>query len=424
MPLIATGLNHRSADVELRERVSFTPDVLPDALSDLVSLPQVEEGLIVSTCNRTDIYTVGGQPDDIRGWVAQFRRVPRHDFTTHSYTKEGEAAAQHALRVACGLDSMVLGETQILGQMKHAWQLAQRGGVLGPVLERLFQHAFGTAKVVRHSTALGAGQVSVASSAARIAGEIFGSLKNLNVLVLGAGDTAELMVRYLLGLGQPRITIANRSLDRAQKLAREYDAAACSLDALPQFLGAADIIVGCMTIDHPYLARAQLKSAFTTRKRKPVLMLDLGVPRNFATDVAADPDVFLYGVDDLQSRVDAGTASREAAAVEAERIVDARTREFAQWLASRELDLGLSQLESTWKGELAILNQRALARLQAGDDPAEVLQRLQNNTLQRLLHQPRRHVREMPAEQRGRAVQNIQRAFRLDSVDDDSPPHS
>ncbi len=424
MPLIATGLNHRSADVELRERVSFAPDVLPDALSDLVALPQVEEGLIVSTCNRTDIYTVGGQPADIREWVARTRRVTTQDFAQHCYIKEGEAAAHHALRVACGLDSMVLGETQILGQMKDAWHMAQSGGVLGPVLERLFQHAFGTAKVVRHSTALGAGQVSVASSAARIAGEIFGSLKNLNVLILGAGDTAELMVRYLLGLGQPRITIANRSLDRAQKLAQEYDAAACSLDALPQFLGAADIVVGCVTIDHPIITRQHLKTAFATRKRKPVLMLDLGVPRNFATDVAKDQDVFLYGVDDLQSRVDAGTAGREAAAVEAERIVDARTREFALWLSSRQLDLGLSRLEAAWREDLSTLNQRALARLQAGDDPAEVLQRLQNSTLQRLLHQPRRHIREIPAEQRGRAVQSIQRAFQLDDKDNDPSSHS
>lgn len=420
MPLIATGLNHRSADVDLRERVSFTPDVLPGALSDLVALPTVEEGLIVSTCNRTDIYTVGGQADEIRDWVARSRRVTTQDFAAHSYTKEGDAAAHHALRVACGLDSMVLGETQILGQMKDAWQLAQNGGVLGPVLERLFQHAFGTAKVVRHSTALGAGQVSVASSAARIASEIFGDLKNLNVLVLGAGDTAELMVRYLLGLGQPRMTIANRSIDRAQKLAREYDAAACSLDALPQFLGAADIVVGCVTVDRPMLAREQLKPAFASRKRKPVLMLDLGVPRNFATDVAKDADVFLYGVDDLQSRVDAGTASREAAAVDAERIVDARTREFAQWLSSRELDLGLSSLETSWRDYLDALNQRALARLQAGDDPTEVLRRLQNSTVQRLLHEPRRHIRQMPAEQRGRAVQNIKRAFQSPPTDDDS----
>ncbi len=423
MPLIATGLNHRSADVELRERVSFSPDALPEALSELVTLPRVEEGLIVSTCNRTDIYTVGGQPEEIREWVARTRRVAARDFAAHSYVKEGDAAAHHALRVACGLDSMVLGETQILGQMKDAWQLARKGGVLGPVLERLFQHAFGTAKVVRHSTALGAGQVSVASSAARIAGEIFGSLKNLNVLVLGAGDTAELMVRYLLGLGQPRITIANRSLDRAQQLARQYDAAACSLDAVHQFVGAADVIVGCITIDRPFLSRRELKAATGSRKRKPVLMLDLGVPRNFATDVAEDPDVFLYGVDDLQSRVDAGTAGREAAATEAERIVDARTREFAQWLSSRQLDLGLSSLELSWREHLNDLNQRALARLQAGDDPADVLQRLQNNTLQRLLHEPRRHIREMPAEQRGRAVQSIQRVFRLDD-NDDTPPHS
>lgn len=413
-PLLATGLNHRSADIRLREKASFTPDVLPDALSDLVSQPQIQEGLIVSTCNRTDIYTVGGEAEQVREWMSRHRQIPGDQIAEHSYSKQGNDAAQHALRVACGLDSMVLGETQILGQMKSAWQLARTGGALGPVLERLFQHAFGTAKVVRHSTALGAGQVSVASSAARIASEIFGDLKNRDVLVLGAGETAELMVRYLIGLQQPRVTIANRSLDRAQRLSREFGAAACDLDAIERYLSSADVIVGCLAIEQPLLALADLKKAFSGRKRKPVLMLDLGVPRNFDTDVSKNSDVFLYGVDDLQMRVEAGAASREAAASDAERIVSARTREFEQWMSSRALDIGLTELEKTWRGDLSALSERALARIRAGDSAEDTLHRLQNSIIQRLLHAPRSFVRELPTEERGRTVQDIHRVFQVD----------
>lgn len=422
MPLIATGLNHRTADVSLREQVAFTADTLPAALADLVEQPQVEEGVIVSTCNRTDIYTVGGDPQHIREWMAQRCRVDSSALRAHGYIKLGDAAAQHALRVACGLDSLVLGETQIFGQMKHAWRQARELGMVGPVLERLFQHAFGTAKVVRHTTALGAGQVSVASSAARIAAEIFGDLRERDVLIIGAGETAELMARYLANLGQPRITIVNRNIARAQRLASAHGAAACELDALPRFLGVADIIVGCVAVDQPVLERAQLRKAFVSRKRKPVLMLDLGVPRNFRADVADDPDVFLYGVDDLQSRVDAGSAGRTAAAQDAERIVEARTRAFGLWLHSRELDLGLTELESRWRTHGDELVARARARLAAGDDPATVLETLHNRMLQRVLHAPRRHLRELPAEQRSRAVQDLHRLFALDRDSGDEPP--
>ena len=418
VPLLATGLNHRSASIDLRERAAFAPELLPAALEDLVAQPSIEEGLIVSTCNRTEIYTVGGHPEQLSQWLERQRQLPASELAVHSYSKTGSAAAQHALRVACGLDSLVLGEPQILGQMKVSWQAAREQGTLGPVLERLFQHAFGTAKLVRSATALGAGQVSVAAVAARIAEEIFGSLEGMDVLLIGAGETAELMARYIHGLGKPRLTICNRNTNRAQALAERFSAAACPLPALPQFLASADVVVGCVTADRPLLDAAALRTAFQRRRRKPVLFLDLGVPRNFHPEIAKDEDVFLYGVDDLQSRVEAGAAGREAAAADAERIVDNRTEEFAHWLLSRELDLGLTQVEQAWSESLAPLSQKALSRLAAGDAPEEVLRRLQYNVLQRLLHAPRRHVRELPAEQRARAVSALQRALNLG----DTPP--
>lgn len=417
MPLLATGLNHRSAHIDLREQAAFQQDTLPAALDDLLSQPNVQEGLIVSTCNRTEIYTFGGAPEQIHDWVARQRGLALADLRQHSYVKLDTDAAEHALRVACGLDSLVLGEPQILGQMKQAWQHARRGGALGPVLERLFQHAFGTAKVVRHATALGAGQVSVAACAARIASEIFGSLRGRDVLIIGAGETAELMARYLADNGRPRMTIANRTQPRAQALAQEFNGASCGLDALPQFVGVADVIVGCAALDQPILDAQRLRAAIGRRKRKPVLMLDLGVPRNFAEDVASSEDVFLYGVDDLQSRVDVGAAGRAAAAEEASRIVTARSEEFSSWLQSRELDLGLTTLEQRWQNELAVLQTRALARLQAGDDPQAVLERMQHAAIRRLLHAPRRHVRELPQELRGRAVNQLQSMFDLPPVD-------
>lgn len=423
VPIIATGLNHRSAGIDLRERAAFAPELLPAALSDLRAQPAVEEGLIVSTCNRTEIYTVGGDPAQLQDWIARQRDLPREAINRHSYVKTDAAAASHALRVACGLDSLVLGEPQILGQMKSAWQLARERGALGPVLERLFQHAFGTAKVVRHATALGAGQVSVASCAARIASEIFGTLAGKDVLILGAGETAALMARYLGDMGEPRLTIANRRLERAQHLARTFDAAACPLEAFPRFLASADVVVGALTTEQPLVTPALLRQAFAGRRRKPVLMLDLGVPRNFDADVARDEDVFLYGVDDLQSRVERGAAQRASAADAAERIVSARTAEFTRWLQGREIDLGLAGLEQQWHGDLADLRERALARLDAGADPRAVLDRLQYNAIRRLLHSPRRHLRGLPEAERAAAVRALARAFAADdnAPDDDTP---
>ena len=324
MSLVVVGINHRTAPVEVRERVVFEPARIPEALQQLRNLPDVHETVIVSTCNRTELYCVAenlGQAE-LGEWLQRYHGlgVSLH----HSlYHHDEDKAVTHAFSVASGLDSMVLGEPQSLGQLKDAFRVAQEAGPTGPVLKRLFQSAFSVAKRVRTETKIGANAVSVASAAVAMARTVFASFDNRTALLVGAGETVALAARHLYADGLRRMIIANRSVDRARELAAEFHGFAIGLDEIPNHLKEADIVVASTAAPHSIITRQMTEQALRARRRKPMFMVDIAVPRDIEPQVAELPDVYLYSVDDLEQMIDDNRRAREGEARRAGVIVDA-----------------------------------------------------------------------------------------------------
>src|SRR5690606_8897808 len=302
--LFVLGINHQTAPVSLRERVAFAADAVPVALAALRGLPQVREAALLSTCNRTEVYAVA---DDegvaLADWLAT-HPADTADVHAYLYRHTDADAVRHLFRVATGLDSLVLGEPQILGQVKHAWAAARAAGTLGSQLDGLFQHTFTTAKRARTDPRIGANPVSVASTAVRLAQESFARLEDSTVLLIGAGETMELAARHLVQAKAKRLLVANRTLVHAQELASRHGAFALPLEDLHKHLGEADIVLSATASREPVLVRAQVAAALATRKHRPMLLLDLAVPRDIAPDVTDIDDVYLYTVDDLQRAIE------------------------------------------------------------------------------------------------------------------------
>lgn len=414
MSLFALGLNYHSAPLDLRERVAIAAEALPQALAEIRAVPGIREAAILSTCNRTEIFTVGGAMGGLSQWMGQRGHIETRALQPHLFSYDNQRAVRHALRVASGLDSMILGEPQILGQMKQAYRIAQEQSSLGPVLGRLFEHAFHVAKDVRTRTDIGSRPVSVAAAAARLTSEIFADLRGRDVLIIGAGDTARLVSEHVYAMGQPRITVANRSPQRAQQLADQFKGASCGLDGIPTLLQRADLVVSTITTDKRVIDPAMVKQAFARRKRKAVLMVDLGVPRNIAPQVSENPDVYLYSVDDLQAVTEQNLKAREAAADSARDIIEDGTREFVDWLAQRSNANIIARLRQQTEKLAHSQLQQAQRQLQAGKDPAEVLQRLSHNLTRKFLHQPSISLRGLDDEQRQHRLTLLNELFALD----------
>ncbi|MCS5564718.1 MAG: glutamyl-tRNA reductase, partial [Methylococcales bacterium] len=303
MTLLALGINHNTAPVSIREKLSFSLDILQPALQELVTLEEVREAAILSTCNRTEFYCCGIQTQEINSlldWIARYKNLRPEDFIPYLYTHTEKHLVRHMFRVACGLDSLVIGEPQILGQMKSAYQTASDAGTLGKSLGELFRSSFSTAKKVRTDTAIGSSPVSVAFAAVRLAQQIFDNLGQQTALLIGAGDTMELAARHLRQQNIGHLIIANRTLEKARGLAERFDGQPIVLSDIPSFLAQADIIVSSTASQLPILGKGRMESAIKQRKHKPVLMIDLGVPRDIEPEVEQLSDVFLYTVDDLE----------------------------------------------------------------------------------------------------------------------------
>ena len=394
MSLFVLGLNHQTAPVSLRERVAFSADAVPAALAALRGLPQVHEAALLSTCNRTEIYAV--TDDDGRAvadWLAT-HPGDAGDLHAYLYRHRDADAVRHLFRVATGLDSLVLGEPQILGQVKDAWAVARAAGSIGSQLDRLFQHTFTTAKRARTDTRIGANPVSVASAAVRLAQESFARLSDSTVLLIGAGETIELAARHLVQAKAKRLLVANRTLSHAQELASRHGGVALPLAELDRHLGEVDIVLSATASREPILQRAQVAAALASRKHRPMLLLDLAVPRDIASDVAALDDVFLYTVDDLERAIEDNRRSRREAATAAEAIVELQVSRFMESFSARSRSGPLKQLRA--HGEHARDTVLAKARLQlaAGEDPAAVLDFLAHTLTNRLLHAPTVALRE------------------------------
>jgi glutamyl-tRNA reductase len=398
MQLLALGLNHTTAPLALRERVAFSGDGLRDTLADLTKSMKLllPEAAILSTCNRMEIYCATPDPVSAKGeiahWISQRQQLESGALHSHLYARPDSEAVRHAFRVAAGLDSMMIGEPQILGQMKEAARQAQDAGSLGTHLHQLFQRSFSVAKEIRSSTEIGAHSVSLAAVAVRQAKRIFEDLAQTRVLFIGAGEMIELTATHFAAQKPKQMVIANRTLERGELLAAKLGASVQRLADLAETLHQFDIVVSCTASSLPLIGKGMVESALKQRRRKPMFMVDLAVPRDIEPEVAKVHDVFLYTVDDLGRLVNTGVANRQAAVAEAEIIIETRVQAYMQWLGTRqtvplikELHMRSDALKSS---ELAKA-EKALAR---GDDPTAVLKALANSLTAKFMHGPTRLV--------------------------------
>jgi len=416
MTIVALGLNHSTAPVGVRERLAFPPAELPRALDQLTTCQGVEEAAILSTCNRTDLYYrhSDGDVNEVLLWLGRFHDVDPAEIQQHFYTHRAEAAVRHLMRVASGLDSMVLGEPQILGQVKVAYAAAHARGTLGAVLGRLFQDSFATAKRVRTDTAIGSSPVSVAFAAVSLAKRFFEEFPQRTALLVGAGETIELVARHLHGNQLGRMIIANRTVEKARWLASELGGYAIGLDEIPEHLGEADIVIASTGSPAALISRAQVEQAIEARKRRPMLIIDIAVPQDIEPSVNECPDVYLYSIDDLQEIIEDGRRTRREAAVEAEEIINAEVMKFMGWLGTRRIADTIRDMRAQGAATRAQVLQRAQRMLVAGDDPAHALEYLADTLTNKLLHAPTAEIRSAGAEGRGEVVAAARTLFHLD----------
>lgn len=386
--LYALGINHHNAPVAIREQVAFPPEALTPALQNLAQRDGVEEAAILSTCNRTEIYCNATHSGAIADWLSHYHSLENHHVEPYLYQHADNAAIKHAFRVASGLDSMVLGEAQILGQMKDAVRAAQESGTLGTLLNKLFQETFNVAKEVRTNTEIGANSVSMAAAALKMANRIFGTLTEQNVLFIGAGEMIELVATHFVAQRPKQITVANRTLERAQNLAQTLSGSAITLAELPDKIANFDVIVTCTASTLPIVGKGLMERAIKARRHRPMFMVDLAVPRDVEPEVAELPDVFLYTIDDLGEIVREGRDRRASAMTDAEAIIDSHVGQFQQWLQARAAVPVIRQLRDNAEQYRLAELERAKRMLARGDDPQQVLDALSKGLLNKFLHHP------------------------------------
>lgn len=398
MTLLALGINHKTAPVALRERVSFTPDTLDQALNSLLSQPMVQSGVVLSTCNRTELYLSVEQQTDLQEqlvrWLCEYHDLREEDVRNSLYWHQDNAAVSHLMRVASGLDSLVLGEPQILGQVKKAHADSSRDHALSSELERMFQKTFSVAKRVRTETEIGASAVSVAFAACSLARQIFESLSSVNVLLVGAGETIELVARHLREHSVRKLMIANRTRERAQLLANEVGAEVIGLADIETRLADADIIISSTASPLPIIGKGMVERALKARRNQPMLLVDIAVPRDVEPEVGKLANAYLYSVDDLQAIIEQNMAQRKAAAVQAESIVVQESGEFMAWLRAQSAGETIREYRAQADDVRAELQERALAALRQGADAEKVLQELAHKLTNRLIHAPTKSLQQ------------------------------
>ncbi|MEM1230001.1 MAG: glutamyl-tRNA reductase [Pseudomonadota bacterium] len=416
MAVVAYGLNHQTAPIDLRERVAFPEEQLPDALHKLrQTLPAVSEVAILSTCNRTELYcaTEAGD-DDLTRWLASERRIAEVELRGITYRHWDGDAARHLIRVASGLDSQVLGEPQILGQMKSAVATAREAGTLGPELTLLTDVGFNTAKQVRSDTDIGRNPVSVAFTAVRLAQQIFTDLRQQKALLLGAGDTIARVAEHLVEAGIGGLAIANRTLENAEALAGRFAAEALQLTDIATRLAEFDVVIASTGSTLPILGKGTVEAAIRTRRRKPMFMVDIAVPRDIEPEVGDLPDVYLYGIDDLTAVIDASTRSRQEAAAAAEELVAAGANRY---VSERRVQLDRALL-ATLRGKAEETRQqeleKALRAIAAGTAPEVAMEQLSRALSNKLMHAPTSGLRTASAEGRTDLIDWLKQLYRLD----------
>ncbi|MCY9801139.1 glutamyl-tRNA reductase [Citrobacter braakii] len=398
MTLLALGINHKTAPVSLRERVTFSPDTLDQALDSLLAQPMVQGGVVLSTCNRTELYLSVEEQDNLQEalvrWLCDYHNLNEEDLRNSLYWHQDNDAVSHLMRVASGLDSLVLGEPQILGQVKKAFADSQKGHLNASALERMFQKSFSVAKRVRTETDIGASAVSVAFAACTLARQIFESLSTVTVLLVGAGETIELVARHLREHQVKKMIIANRTRERAQVLADEVGAEVILLSDIDARLQDADIIISSTASPLPIIGKGMVERALKNRRNQPMLLVDIAVPRDVEPEVGKLSNAYLYSVDDLQSIISHNLAQRKAAAVEAETIVAQETSEFMAWLRAQGASETIREYRSQSEQIRDELTAKALAALQQGGDAQAIMQDLAWKLTNRLIHAPTKSLQQ------------------------------
>lgn len=410
------GINHQSAPVSIREKVAFSGEQLPEALLRLKQSSELDELCILSTCNRTEIYAIDSDAnsDDIVRWLCEFHQIDLQSLKSSIYSFRDDDAVSHIMRVAAGLDSMVLGEPQILGQMKEAFSIAVDTGTIGTQLNHLSQNTFRIAKKVRTDTAIGETNVSVASTAVNLATNLFGNLEQCKVLLIGAGETIELVAKHLQQAGISHFVVANRTLSNAERLANEINGSYTDLSRLHDHLGEIDLVFSSTGSQLPILGKGMVERVIKERKHRPIFMVDLAVPRDIEPEISDLPDIYLYTIDDLQLIVSDNMNVREGAASDAQRIVIEAVVDYRQQhqsLKARDLLVEFRERHQLLKNQEL---EKAVQRLSKGDNPEEVLASFANQLLNKMMHQPSITIKEAAAENHLQTLQAVSRLYDLE----------
>jgi glutamyl-tRNA reductase len=413
MPLFAFGLNHQTAPLDVRERVVFHAEQVTQALRDLVDRRPVSEAAIISTCNRTEVYCTTAEPRTAIDWMADYHRMKPSQIQPYLYELPQARAVKHAFRVASGLDSMVLGEPQILGQFKGAVRSAEEAGTLGWMLNKLFQRTFSVAKTVRSETDIGASTVSMAAAAVRLAERIYPSIGEQSMLFIGAGEMIELSATHFAAHHPRRMTFANRTQARAQQLADRFFGHVIPLNDIGAQLPLYDIVVSCTASPLPIIGKGLMESALKVRKHRPMLMFDLAVPRDIETEVAALDDAFLYTVDDLGQIAREGMDQRQNAVAQAEVIIENQVSDFLHWMDNRELVPTIRALRDTAERARRHELERAQRSLAKGADPQQVIDELSRALTNKFMHPPSHALNHAAEDERDELSALISRLYQI-----------
>lgn len=414
MGILAFGINHKSASVDLRGRISFAPEIVVQVLQDARSILHVQEVALLSTCNRTEVYLFGETTDvQLLTWLSMIKGVEIGQLQDCYYCHRDEQAITHMMRVASGLDSLILGEPQIFGQIKSAYSVGREAGTVSTFLNQAFQQAFSAAKRVRSETAIGKNPVSVAYASVNLAAQIFTNLKDAHALLIGAGETIDLVAKHLCDQQIGKITVANRTLSRAQELAEVYSADAILLADIPDFLPHADIIISSTASQLPILGKGAVESALKKRKFKPFFMVDIAVPRDIEAEVEELPDVYLYTVDDLEEVVQDNMKARSSAADLALEIIN---QEVKSWVKQHRALAAVDTIRA-FRNSVELIRDaeidKAMASLQQGKDSADVITTLARNLTNKLLHKPTAQLKKAGEEGRDDAINVANELFDL-----------
>jgi glutamyl-tRNA reductase len=416
MSLYTLGLNHQTAPLAVREQVAFAPEGLGQALRDLLGRPKVKEAAILSTCNRTEVYVHGGEPQPVVRWLEDFHHVPVDSLAPYIYTLPREQAVTHAFRVASGLDSMVLGEPQILGQMKQAVRHAESAGSLGLVLNRLFQRTFAVAKDVRTQTDIGCASISMAAASVRLAERIFPAIADQRLLLIGAGEMIDLTATHFAARKPKSVTIANRTLERGMQLAERFRAEAITLNEVPERLREFDIIVTCTASTLPILGKGLLERVVKARRHAPIFIVDLAVPRDVEPEAGELDDVFLYSVDDLSNIVKDNLQVRKEAVAQAEQMIAAQAESFLRWLEGRSVVPTITALHGHHDQLRAAELERARKLLANGTAPEQVLELLARGLTNKFLHAPTQALNRAGEAERAELVAMFERIYQIQDI--------